>query len=111
MQTMPALLWNKRGVLVSHRTSFIFHNSRSSVVAAFVSNAEREALAARAPLQRISPGGRLRLRQMFHAIFLAVTRNTKIQIRVGYLGRAADSAAEQSFGWVARLGFNTPAPC
>src|SRR5436190_16455132 len=44
MQTMPTLLWNKRGVLVSHRGSFIFDNFWSSVVAAFVSNAEREAL-------------------------------------------------------------------
>src|SRR4029453_10726813 len=46
MQAMPAFLWNKRGVLVSHRSSLILEDCWSSVAAAFVSNAESQALAA-----------------------------------------------------------------
>src|SRR4029450_3995044 len=44
MQAMPAFLWNKRGVLVSHRGSLNLKNCWSSVVAAFVSKAEGQAL-------------------------------------------------------------------
>src|SRR5882672_6921921 len=44
MQAMPAFLWNKRGVFISHRGSLILEDCWSSVVAAFVSNAERQAL-------------------------------------------------------------------
>src|SRR5882757_10761819 len=46
MQTMPAFLRNERGVLISHRGSLILEDCWSSVVAAFVSNAESQALAA-----------------------------------------------------------------
>src|SRR5437016_5442453 len=46
MQAMPAFLWDKRGVPVSHRGSLILEDCWSSVVAAFVSNAESKALAA-----------------------------------------------------------------
>src|SRR5215831_7401612 len=46
MQAMPAFFWNKRGVLVSHRDSFILESCWSSVVAAFVPNADCQALAA-----------------------------------------------------------------
>src|SRR6266481_6359823 len=46
MQAMPAFFWDKRGVLVSHRGSLILKECWSSVVAAFVSNAESQALAA-----------------------------------------------------------------
>ena len=42
---MPAFFWNKRGVLISHRGSLILEDCWSSVVAAFVLNAESQALA------------------------------------------------------------------
>src|SRR5215469_3464906 len=46
MQAMPAFLWNKRRVLVSHRGSLIRKDYWSSVVAAFDTNAESSALPA-----------------------------------------------------------------
>src|SRR5206468_11305688 len=94
MQTVPPFFWNERSVLVSHRGSLILEGCWSSVVAAFVSNVECQALGTSA-LQRISTRDRLRLRQMRHAIFFAVARHAEIQIRIGQLRGAADRAAMQ----------------
>src|SRR5215204_6258065 len=46
MQAMPTFLRKERGVFISHRGSLILEDCWSSVVAAFVSNAESQALAA-----------------------------------------------------------------
>ena len=41
----------------------------------------------------------LRLRQMRHAIFLAVARDTEIQVRIGQLSSAADGAFVKGLGF------------
>ena len=60
---------------------------------------EKSAIAGRAPQKRETHAlpRRLRLRQMRHAIFLAIARDAKIEIRIGQLRRAADRAAMQRF--------------
>src|SRR5213079_1898582 len=55
--------------------------------------------------------GCLRFRQMRHAIFFAVARDAKIEIRIAQLGGAADRAAMERFSGAARVGFKTSAPC
>src|SRR6266853_6614551 len=48
---------------------------------------------------------------MRHAIFFAIPRNAKIEIRIAQLGGAADRAAMERFSGAARVGFKTSAPC
>src|SRR5205823_631543 len=110
MQTMPAFLRNKRGVLIGHPASLIRKYSRSSGVAAFVSNVEARRSPRRAPLQRNLRRRCLRLRQMRHAVFLTVARDAKIEIRIGQLRGAAHRATMQRFVVAARVCFETSPP-
>src|SRR4029453_9813361 len=48
---------------------------------------------------------------MRHAIFFAVPRHPEIEIRIAYLGGAADGAAMERFSRATRLNFKTSAPC
>jgi hypothetical protein len=112
VQAMPAFFGHERSVLFGHRASFIPENIWSSGVAAFVSNAEaRRRSPLRAPPQRNLGRGRLRLWQMGHAIFFTIARDTKIQIRIGLLGGAADCTAMQRVIWTARMLFKASSPC
>src|SRR5262245_51207031 len=47
---------------------------------------------------------------MGHAIFFAVARDAEIEVRIAYLGGAANRAAMERFRCVARLRFKTSAP-
>src|SRR5437867_10032814 len=110
MQTMPAFLWNKRYVFISHRGSLILRNSGSSTVAAFVSNAESPGASTRRGGYNSLARGRLRLRQVRHAVFLAIARDAEIQIRIGQLGRAAHRTAMQRVVSAARVRFKPSSP-
>src|SRR6476646_1346767 len=48
---------------------------------------------------------------MRHAIFFAVARDAKIEIRIALLGGATDRAPMKRFSGAARVGFKTFAPC
>src|SRR5437660_3301697 len=52
----------------------------------------------------------LRLRQMGHAIFFAVARDTEVEIWIAQLGRAADRAFVQRLGFTARIRLIPPTP-
>jgi len=66
MQAMPALFRNKTRILIGHRASVRRAEKRSS---------------------RRDFG----LGQMWQAILFPITRNTKLQVRIAQLGRAANS--------------------